>query len=119
MPSNEYQSDCPEYRTVANSVNFAINQLRNAKKQRGLSSSRRLVMIDKIHTLMVTKWIAAKRFNIQLATIGNDLKTYHKAAHANVVDELFFLKHYRYSIDDLHKYKQQFKEELNYEMEII
>lgn len=113
----ECQSDCSEYKSVSNTVNFAIKQLKSRRKQKGVTSSRKMGITNKIHTLMVAKWLGAQRFNVQSVSLSAELKSYHRAAHTSIVDELFLRKHYRY--DDIYKYEQQFKEDLNYEMEII
>jgi hypothetical protein len=113
-----YTSDDLEYKSIINTANHSTKQLKKRRNEKGVPPSEKLMIKEKLHTLMILKWIAAKRFGVDSKTISNTIKSYYRSRHIRRMHELFFLKHYKYG-NDLRKYQQDFKEEFNYDMEII
>ena len=107
-----------EYKIIASDCTYHIAQLKELRKHNPSEGLRHSIK-RKIHTLMVTRWIASKRFGMESLKLTAELKRYYRSVHVKEFLELYFLKHYRYGYEDLIKYEQQFKEEVGYEISKI
>lgn len=105
------------YKIIINAVAFAIKQLRASRK--GTNKNQKDNINNKIHTLLVTKWIGAHRFNISTDNTNKELKNFQMSTRVKIFDELYFLKHYQFGYADFVKYSPQFKEEVGYDLVVI
>ncbi len=107
-----------DYKVIASDCAYHIAQLKELRKHNPSEGLRHTIKY-KIHTLMVARWIASKHFGMESRKLTAELKRYYRSVHIKDVLELYFLKHYRYGYEDLDKYKEQFKEEVGYEINPI
>ena len=112
MPSDN------DYKVIAMDCAYHIDELKKLRKT-PITSSKRLDIKEKVHTLMIARWTASKRFAMTSDKLNKELKRYYKGTKVKVVQELYFLKHYRYDFSDLVKYKEQFMEEVGYEIKRV
>ena len=107
-----------DYKLIASDCAYHIAQLKELRKHKPSEGLRHSIK-RKIHTLMVTRWIASKHFNMDAYKLTAELKRYYRSTHVRDVMVLYFLKHYQYGYSDLVKFKDQFKEEVGYEINEI
>jgi len=115
---SRHTSDNEDYRVAANKSNVMIKRLKNQRREQPTESVRYMSK-RRIFTMLVMKWLAARRYNVESGQAERAICNYMRAAHTRVVDELFLLKYYRYGQEDLNKYKEQFKEVFKYDLETV
>lgn len=111
-------SDDLDYKSIINKCDTIEKAIRQERKS-PITDSRRWQIKVHIHTLMLIKWLAKKRFGVETESIADKLRKYYCAVHTNLIDELFLLKTYQFGTEDLEKYINNFKEETRYEVEKI